>query len=374
MNIMNRIFSFLKSQAVLCISGIACIISCFFVTPSKDYIGYIDFNTLILLFCLMLAVGALKASGAFVMISNRLLSGNASVFKISTALVGVCFFTSMIITNDVALLTFVPLTLILLDKTGYEKTLAMVVILETVAANLGSMLTPIGNPQNIYLYEYYDMSALFFFKAILPIGVLSLVLIYLALALIPKKDDILPTDEMDSDSELIKPKLIVAIIMIAACLLSVFGILPHKVCIVICYFLALFFVSSSIKSVDWALLVTFVFFFIFAGNIAKIEAVSEFLENAIKSRELFVSFLASQFISNVPAACLLSGFTDNGAALLQGVNIGGLGTPVASLASLISFKIYSKAKTASPKSYLCKFLGVNFGLAIVLLVFTVIFI
>ena len=154
---MNRILSFIKSQAVLCISGIACIISCFFVTPDKQYIGYIDFNTLILLFCLMLSVGGLKASGAFTAISNRLLSGNVSIFKISMALVMVCFFTSMIITNDVALLTFVPLTLILLDVKGYEKSLAMVVILETVAANLGSMLTPIGNPQNLYLFSAFNM-------------------------------------------------------------------------------------------------------------------------------------------------------------------------------------------------------------------------
>ncbi len=371
---MNKILSFFKSQAVLCISGIACIISCFFVTPDKQYIGYIDFNTLILLFCLMLSVGGLKASGAFTAISNRLLSGNVSIFKISMALVTVCFFTSMIITNDVALLTFVPLTLILLDVKGYEKSLAMVVILETVAANLGSMLTPIGNPQNIYLYEYYDMSIVSFFKAILPLGFLSFIIVFMALALIPKKDDILPTDHMDSEFELQKTKLIVSVIMIAVCLLSVFNILPHKWCIVICYFLALFFMPTSIKSVDWALLVTFVFFFIFSGNIARIDAVSTFLQNAIEKRELFVAFLASQVISNVPAACLLSGFTENGVSLLQGVNIGGLGTPIASLASLISLKIYSKAKGADSKSYLLKFLGVNFSIAIVLVVFTVIFI
>lgn len=371
---MQKTVTFMKKQPVLVISGVLALISCFFVLPDKEYLGYFDLNTLSMLFCLMAAVAGFKRVGVFEKISDRLLNGRASILKISAILVLICFFSSMLITNDVALLTFVPLTLILFDKEESKGALIYVVVLETVAANLGSMLTPVGNPQNIYLYEYYSMTAGVFFKAILPVGVLSLVLIILLLFAVPNKRLCLSASVGAGKRNGKKALLLtfVSCIILIICLLTVFGVSNHLLMFVVTAAAVLAVSPALLKDIDYLLLLTFVFFFLFSGNISRIDGVSAFLQNVIQGNELLLGFALSQCISNVPCAVMLSGFTDNGTALLQGVNIGGLGTPIASLASLISMKIYMGAKTAQTGRYMRLFFAINLALALVLLLFTVI--
>lgn len=352
-----------KSQVVLSIALICAVATCFAVKPDKKYTGYVDADVLILLFCLMGAVQGFARAGLFDKISHILAdSGNAR--RLAFLLMNVCFFSSMLITNDVALITFVPLTVLVYENGGKSRDFILTVVIQTVAANLGSMLTPVGNPQNLYIYSYYDLTLQSFFKILLPVGVLSYVALCLLCFAVSGENF---AEISKSDMALDKRKIVAFALIFAVCLLTVAKIIPHKVCLAVCIVGFLAADKGVFGKIDYALLLTFVCFFVFVGNLARIETVRDFISNAMKNRELFTSAMLSQVISNVPCAVMLSGFTDNYTALLKGVNIGGLGTPIASLASLISFKIYSKSKNANILRYLLIFSIVNFSLLAILL-------
>ena len=363
---MKRITKLLKDETVLFISATVAIISMFFVPPSINYIEYIDFRVLALLFCLMAVVSGTQKAGLFIYLSKRLLSITKTLRQTYLVLVLLCFFSSMLITNDVALITFVPLAIAVLKEIAPKKVI-FVVVMQTVAANLGSMLTPMGNPQNLFLTSFYNISMLNFMKIVAPMALLSLALIVIIICF-GKNQKTLPTETKIKQS-LDKNSLLVYLVLFAVCLLTVLNILSWKITLGIVCTTLLLKDKTIFKTVDYSLLLTFVSFFVFVGNIGNIDKLRFFISNLLKGHELIFSIAISQIISNVPAALMLSGFTDNFTSLVLGTNIGGLGTPVASLASLISLKLYSKVDNCNVKKYLIGFSVVNFGIMAVLMGF-----
>ncbi len=353
---MDKVREFIKRELVLVIAACAAIASCFFVPPDGGYLAYIDFRTLALLYCLMTVVNGFRKAGLFDSLAQTLCRKAANVRAIGLLLVLLSFFSSMLITNDVALLTFVPFALIVLGMAGCEEAAVHIIVLQTVAANLGSMLTPVGNPQNLYLYSRYDFSFADFIKATFPVWALSLVLVALMCLLLPRKKAELTlggTEKPDGRS------LVVYAVLFAVCLLTVLRVIPWPVMLAAVVLVLLIFDRRMLLKSDFMLLLTFVAFFIFAGNLARIDAVNALLRRVLLGRVYWTGVALSQVISNVPAALLLSGFTDEAKELLLGVDIGGLGTPIASLASLISLKLYSRSKGARTGRYVIEFIAVS---------------
>lgn len=360
----SRIIKFCKSQPVLIAALVAAIITAFIIPPDQEYLTYCSRTVLIQLFCLMTAVAGFRSIGLFENITDFLLRRAGNLRRLGIIFTAICFFTSMLVTNDVALLTFVPLTLLVYSRIPDEKSRIYTIVLETAAANLGSMITPFGNPQNLYIYEKYEMTTLDFFHTMLPSGILSLVLLLLLCRLLPKTECTAHDIETNPVS---KGLFSVYIFLFSMCLLTVFRVIPDWICLIFAIGTALILDRRLLLKVDYALLATFVCFFVFVGNIGRIECVRSFFSDILRGRELVISTLLSQVISNVPAAVMLSGFTSNGPALLLGVNLGGLGTIIASLASLISFQYYRKSNNARPGRYLLVFTAVNFGMLALLL-------
>lgn len=353
---MAKLRSFVRREPVLLIAALAALASCFFVPPDGAYWNYLDWRTLALLYCLMTVVAGLRQAGLFAHLAHLLCRKAGSLRVMGTLLVLLCFFSAMLITNDVALLTFVPFAVVVLGLAGQQKALIRVVVLQTVAANLGSMLTPVGNPQNLYLYSFYDMGMGEFLSVTFPVWGLSLLLLLGCCLLLPRT----PVQVFLGEEPGVEPRrLWLYGALFALCLLTVLRLLPWPWMLAGVLAALLLLDRRMLGQADFMLLLTFVAFFVFAGNLARMEAVNRLLRQLLAGREYAVSLLASQVISNVPAALLLSGFTANARALLLGVNIGGLGTPIASLASLISLKLYSHSEHARPGRFLLEFTAVN---------------
>lgn len=357
---------FFRSQPVLVISFVAAVITMFIIPPDSEYAGYCNRTVLIQLFSLMTAVAGLRSTGVFDTATQYILSKTGNVRRLGFVLMLICFFSSMIVTNDVALLTFVPLTILIFKAIPDEKSRILTIVLETAAANLGSMMTPVGNPQNLFLYDEFGLSGTVFLKTMLPAGILSLICLTTLTFLLPKQSCTSPQSQEITTN---KKNTLIFSILFVICLLSVFRVVPDYICLAAALIAALAAGLSLLKKVDFALLATFVCFFVFVGNIARIEAVSDFFSRILEGREIWVSAALSQIISNVPAAVMLAGFTENGTALMLGVNIGGLGTIIASLASLISFQFYRKSEGAQSARYMLTFTAVNFGILAILLLF-----
>ena len=348
-----RVWQFIKKEAVLSAASLAAIISMLFVPPSLSYIGYIDFRTLALLLALMLTVAGAKKAGVFeILISScfSVVNGRRGMILL---LVSFCFFSSMLITNDVALITFVPPAIMVFGT--QLQTLMITVVLMTVAANLGSMLTPVGNPQNLFLFSYYEMSIGEFFAVTAPITVISALLL-IGAVLILKKGEV---EILLNSSEIDTRKLLPWGILFVICLACVGRMIDYRLMLAIVLVSVFFIDRPLLREADYNLLITFVAFFIFVGNMQNLPAVKELLSRLVLGREFASGVLLSQVISNVPAAVMLSGFCEDSAALLAGVNIGGLGTPIASMASLISYKQFAAVKDANTGRYMLLFLGVN---------------
>lgn len=365
----EAIKKFLKDQTVFVIALILAVITMLIVPPNPGYLDYINCNVLIQLFCLMASVGGFRSLGIFERIADFLLKKAGSLRKLGFVFLLVCYFSSMLVTNDVALLTFVPLTLIVYGKIRDEKSRILTIVLETAGANLGSMMTPFGNPQNLYLYDKYQLTAGDFLHTMLLPGIASLVMLSLLCFLLPADACMTGNSETSGESEIAgksgKIYFGIYFLLFLLCLLTVFRIVPAWICLLATVILVPF---RQLARVDYFLLGTFLCFFIFVGNISQIETVRDFFSQMLDGREVLISVLLSQVISNVPASVMLSGFTRNGTALLLGVNLGGLGTMIASLASLISFQFYRNAEQAQPGRYLTVFSLVNFGMLVILLI------
>lgn len=362
---MQNWFIWIKQHLVLLVAALAALLTIPLAPPSAAYLEYIDFSVLALLFCLMMVVALLQGCGLFTVLAQKLLAGKKQFRYLCLALVLLPFFSAMLITNDVALLAFVPFTILVLCEVGRPRYLIYLISLQTVAANLGSMATPIGNPQNLYLYSYFQLSFLEFFTALLPYILVS-VLLLAAAAILVKREELTVTFERPAAIQN-KTWLYGGMGLLALCLLSVLHLLPKIAVLTAVILFALCFARPLFRQVDYSLLLTFICFFIFSGNLGQSRIITSAFEWCMDKSALLTATAASQIISNVPAAVLLAPFTQNWRGLLTGVNIGGLGTLIASLASLISFQLYSRSANAKPARYLGVFTLVNFLFLAVLL-------
>lgn len=368
---LNKVKAFIKKETVFCISALCAVATMFFVPPGKEYIEYIDFHVLYLLMCLMAVVAGFKSVGAFRWLTYKLLSRTKGGKMLGLILVLLPFFASMLVTNDVALLVFVPFTVMLLQSLGFSKSIVPVIVLQTVGANLGSMATPVGNPQNLFLYSAFDLGAGEFFSVTLPLTAVSLVVLgVVSLFVLPSE---LPEKKIEEEKISNSKYLIIFALLFVICLLTVFRVISHHITAGIIIATLVFMKKDTrkdvVKDVDFMLILTFVCFFIVSGNLGRVDEVKVFLQSLLSQSTLLTAVGTSQIISNVPAAVLLSGFTDNWKELLAGVNIGGLGTPIASLASLITLKLYMNTENAKILKFLSAFTVANIIGLVILLTF-----
>ena len=353
----QSMITFLKKEAVLVIATALALCSCIVVPPSKAYFNYIDFRVLSLLFCLMLIVAGFRSIYLFDILAEKLLKYAHTIRRASLMFILLCFWGSMIITNDVALILFVPFSIFTLKKYMSGRTFIFLIVLETLGANLGSMFTPIGNPQNLYIFSTYQMNPLIFFRTMFPYAGISFILLLLSAFLFP-----IDTKEIKSLKRSLKPyafSYLFYTVLFLFALATVIRIFSFEITLVICIIFVFVLNKRLFLQVDYYLLLTFIAFFIFVGNLGQISQIQNGIQSILQSHEIAVSILLSQIISNVPATLLLSHFTDNGIRLLIGVNLGGLGTLIASMASLISYKFYAKEKESRNLSYFLWFTCFN---------------
>ena len=371
---MRRLLAWCKTEVVLSIAVLLAVASAFVIHPDKEYIKYIDFRTLAILFCLMAVMAGLQKIGLFRYVAEKLLGKVSHIRGLTFILIMLCFFSSMLITNDVALITFVPFTFIVLNMImgeESEKFIVPVVVMQTIAANQGSMLTPIGNPQNLYLYGKTTMNFASFMFFMLPYTAMAFALLAVWCLLFRYKGEkkIELNIEQNTGVAQYKKQLIVYSVLFALCILTVAHVISYMVTLGIVLFVVFILDKRVLKEVDYALLLTFVGFFIFIGNMGRVPAFNAFIQNIIDGNEVLTSVVSSQFMSNVPAALLLSGFTEQYELLIVGTNLGGLGTLIASMASLISFKYIGKEYGHLKGRYMLYFTITNLLFLIILFAF-----
>ncbi len=367
---MQKALSFAKKNAVMLIAALAALITSIIVPPDREYLDYFDFKTLTCLFCVLAVVCALRNIRFFYTMAKAIIRKFKNTRLCILALVYITFIGSMLIANDMALLTFLPLGYFVLHTAGKEKYMAFTFIMQNIAANLGGMLTPFGNPQNLYLYSKFNIPDLEFMRIMFPPFILAIVLIT-ACCLIFVKNEPLVIEEKAASLPI--PRVVIYLLLFALSIAIVFKGIPYYIGLMVIPIALLFLDRQALLSVDYGLLLTFTFFFIFSGNMARIDIVRDFFSYLLEKNTLVFSALSCQFISNVPSAILLSQFTDNYKDLLLGVNIGGAGTMIASLASLITFREYSKQAPGQTLRYVVKFSLFNFAFLGILIVFCLIF-
>lgn len=366
---MASVIGFAKKNVVMCIAFVAALITCIFVPVDKEYLGYFDFKTLTCLFCVLAVVCALKDINFFYILAEKIVERFKNVRICVLALVYITFIGSMLIANDMALLTFLPLGYLVLTTTGKEKYMAYTFILQNIAANLGGMLTPFGNPQNLYLYTRFSIPNGEFVSIMALPFIISIAIITACCFLIRPE----PLEMSDNIPKLDWKKTSFYLILFALAIAIVFRGIPYWIGLIVIPIALWFTDREALRAVDYPLLLTFVFFFIFSGNMARIDAVSNLMSGLLEKNTLLFSILSCQFISNVPSAILLSQFTENYQDLLIGVNIGGVGTLISSLASLITLREFIKYNPKKIVSYIGEFSLINFCF-LILLTGTMIFI
>ena len=357
---------FVRTNAVLCIAMLAAAVTSVIVPPDAAYLGYLDFKTLTCLFCVLAVVCALKNVRFFYILAQRIVKCFKNARMSVLALVYITFIGSMLIANDMALLTFLPLGFFVLHSTGKEKYMAFTFIMQNIAANLGGMLTPFGNPQNLYLYSKFNIPNGEFMAVMAPPFVLAIALITVCCLIFVKPGPLVLDGE---DARLPRVRTALYLVLFALAIAIVFRGIPYWIGLIVIPAVLLFADRDALKKVDYPLLLTFVFFFIFAGNMARIEVVRTAFSFLLEKSTLLFGVISCQVISNVPSAILLSQFTDNWRDLLLAVNIGGAGTLIASLASLITFREYTKHNEGAGLRYLGLFSAFNFAFLAILTVF-----
>ncbi len=358
---------FISQHSVMCIAAALAIISSIIVPPDSHYVGYFDFKTLTCLFCTLAVICALKNIKFFTFLARKIvaLTGNIKISVL--AVVYITFIGSMILANDMALLTFLPLGYFLLSDTGKQKYMAFTFIMQNVAANLGGMLTPFGNPQNLYLFSYFNIPTGEFTLIMLPLFLISVTIITLMCLIFVKSEKISITDA--NEIRLPPIRTVVYALLFIYSIAIVFRFIPFWTGLIIIPAVLIFMDPISLGRVDYSLLLTFVFFFIFAGNLSRMEIVQSIFSTVLEKSTLIFSVLCCQVMSNVPTAVLLSHFTDNYRELLMGVNIGGAGTMIASLASLITYREYVTHNPDKKKQYFLLFTAINVFFVLVLTLF-----
>ncbi|MBP3392219.1 MAG: citrate transporter [Clostridia bacterium] len=364
---MQKILKFFKQNSMMTVAMFAALVTVFFVPIDRRYLDYIDFKTLSCLFCVLAVVCALKDIDFFYMLARKIVEYFHTARLCVLALVYITFIGSMLIANDMALLTFLPLGFYVLHSTHKEKYMAYVFILQNIAANPGGMLTPFGNPQNLYLYTRFQISNGEFIRIMFPPFLLAVIMLTACCLFVKGEPMILSSAKNTGEHH--RRKTVLYMALFALSIAIVFRSVPYWIGLVVIPVVLFFADKRALRMVDYPLLLTFVFFFIFAGNMARISAVREFFGLLLSKNTLLFSVLSCQFISNVPSAILLSGFTSNYADLLVGVNIGGVGTLIASLASLITFREYNRHNPGKMAYYIGLFSLLNFGFLFIMIGF-----
>lgn len=365
----TKIVSFVKKNTVLVIAVIAAAVTSFIIPPNREYISYFDFKTLTCLFCVLAVVCALKNISFFYILAQKVVQKFKNTRRCVIALVYITFIGSMFIANDMALLTFLPLGYLILTSTGKEKYMALTFVLQNISANLGGMLTPFGNPQNLYIYTKFNIPTGEFMSIMFPPFMLSILLITACCFLIKPE----PMEFKGETYKINRKRAPIYLVLFALSIIIVFRVIPYWIGLIVIPAALLILDRKALRDVDYGLLGTFAAFFIFSGNMARIGVVREFFSMLLEKNTMIFSILSCQFISNVPSAVLLSQFTENYRELLLGVNIGGAGTLVASLASLITFREYIKSNPAEGLYYIGVFSAFNFGFVIILAGFMTLF-
>jgi len=363
---MTKIKSIVSNNIVLLVAICAAVVTMFFVPPDREYFGYFDFKTLTCLFCVLAVVNALGDIRVFTVFAKKIVLFFGTRRNMILALVYITFIGSMFIANDMSLITFLPLGYFVLEKTHDTKDMAFTFIMQNVAANLGGMLTPFGNPQNLYIYTDFNIPTGEFMLIMLPAFLVSVAIIT-GMCFFIKNDKVSIEDKGEGISD--KKRLAAYLIMFVFAVAIAFRFIPYQLGPVIIVPALLLLDREALKKTDYGLLLTFVAFFVFSGNMARIPAVRELFASLLNIDTLFVSALSCQFISNVPTAILLSQFADNYKELLMGVNIGGVGTLISSLASLITFREYEKRSPGKTLAYIGLFSLINFFMLTVLIIF-----
>ncbi len=354
-----------KKNIVFSIAMLAALITCFFVPPDREYLSYFDWSTLACLFLTLAVICALRNIKFFTILARRLVLITGNLRSLFFMLNAITFIGSMLIANDMALITFLPLGYFALTVTDKQRYMAYLFVLQNISANLGGMLTPFGNPQNLYLYSFFQIPTGTFCKIMLPPFLLAIAMIAVACLLVkPLKLTICE----EFPERLHKKRTLLYCILFVFSLLIVFRLIPFWVGLIVVPLVLWEADRDALKMVDYPLLGTFFFFFIFAGNLARIDVINVFLSQLLQKDALLVSTLSCQAISNVPSAILLSRFTTDYHSLLLGVNIGGTGTLIASLASLITFSEFRKLYPGHGKKYFWLFTLINIIFLVVLLV------
>lgn len=354
----EKAVAFARKNVVMLIALVAAVITSIAVPVDAEYIGYFDFKTLTCLFCVLAVVSALRNINFFYVMAYKVVRLFKNARMSVLALVYITFIGSMLIANDMALLTFLPLGYFVLSETGKEKYMAFTFIMQNIAANLGGMLTPFGNPQNLYLYTKFNIPNLEFMGIMAPPFLVSIALITVCCFIFVRPE---PLSLGEEKVTLSPSRTAIYLVLFALSILIVFRGIPYWIGLIVIPAALLFLDRKALAAVDYPLLLTFVFFFIFAGNMARIEPVRELFSFLLEKNTLVFSVLSCQIISNVPSSILLSQFTGNYRSLLVGVNIGGAGTLIASLASLITFREYLKHNPGKSRYYIALFSAFNFG-------------
>jgi len=366
LHLFQKLPSVVKKNVVMAVAMVAACVTCFFVPPDKAYLDYFDVKTLTCLFCVLAVVCALKNIHFFYILAKKIVRVFKNARMSILALVYITFIGSMLIANDMALLTFLPLGLYVLNATGKGKYMAFTFIMQNIAANLGGMLTPFGNPQNLYLYTAFNIPNLEFMKIMAPPFVLAVALITVCCLIFVKPE---PLALKEENATLPAGRATVYLLLFALAIAIVFRGIPYWIGLAVIPAALLFLDRKALKMVDYPLLLTFVFFFVFSGNMARIEGVRRLFSMLLEKSTLLFSVISCQVISNVPSAILLSQFTENYRDLLLGVNIGGVGTLIASLASLITFREYTRQNKGKTGYYILLFSAFNFAFLGILVLF-----
>lgn len=355
--------TFCKKNPVLCLAALCAVVTMFLVPPDGTYLEYLDFRTLTCLFCTLAVVCALQNVKFFTILAERLVRLTGNLRMAVLALIVITFLGSMILANDMALLTFLPLGFRVLQSTDNMKYVAPVFILQNISANLGGMLTPFGNPQNLYLYSHFSIPADEFMEIMFPPFAMAVMLLIICASFFPSRK---LTLTVSTKGRLMTGRNVFYLILFAFSVAIVFRLFPYWIGLLVVLFCLLFSDRRALKEVDYGLMLTFFFFFIFAGNLSRVDAVREVLSSLLAKEPLLVSIASCQVISNVPSAVLLSNFTTDYTPLLVGVNLGGTGTLIASLASLITFRKYRAVAPGTTGRYLAMFSAFNFGFLAIL--------
>lgn len=354
---MKKMTEVFKKQPVLCIAILAMLVTCAFIPPDAGYIQYFDFKTLACLFCTLEVVCGFARIHTFELAAEKIVEKLSNTRNVVTGVVFITYIGSMLLANDMALLTFLPLGYFVMETTGKKKYMAYTFVLQNIAANLGGMITPFGNPQNLFLYSYYTIPTLEFMKIMSLPFVTALILIIICCILVPKEPMELAGQKEYSFQGM---KTLIYSILFVFSILAVLRVVPYGICTLVVTLAMLAVDRKALKDVNYPLLATFMVFFVFSGNMARISAVQGLFSKIIPGHVLILALACCQFFSNVPTAVMLSHFTADYASLLVAVNVGGLGTPIASLASLITLSEYRRRDRENMKKYILIFGILNF--------------